>query len=50
LSKLWCLFTAIETQNKTEVETRDWGIVVIDLTMLLFGDMWTLGLESSGML
>jgi hypothetical protein len=25
---------------KTEVGTRDWGIVLIALTMLLFGGMW----------
>lgn len=28
---------------KTEVGTRDWGIAVIDLTVFLFGGMWTLG-------
>ena len=42
-----------ETLTKTEVGTRDWGIVVIGLTMFLFGgnvDFGTLALESSGML
>ena len=39
-----------KTPTKTEVGTRDWGIAVISLTMLLFGRMWILDLESSGML
>jgi hypothetical protein len=41
-----------KTLTKTEVGTRDWGIAVIDLTMLCFGrvDFGTLDLESSGML
>ena len=30
--------------TKTEVGTRDWGIAVIGLTMLLFGVIGTLGL------
>lgn len=34
-----------KTQTKTEVGTKDWGIVVIDLTMILFGGMWTLGVQ-----
>jgi hypothetical protein len=34
-----CFFTAIEAPTKTEVGTRDWGIAVIGLTMLLFGSM-----------
>ena len=29
---------------KIEVGTRDWGIAVIDLTMLLFGGIWIWGL------
>ena len=33
-----------KTLTKTEVGTRDWGIAVIGLTMLLFGRMWILGL------
>jgi hypothetical protein len=36
---------------KTEVGTRDWGIVVIGLTMFLFGGNVDFGtLESNGML
>jgi hypothetical protein len=34
----------METLTKTEVGTRDWGIAVIGLTMLLFGRMWISGL------
>ena len=30
--------------SKTEVGTRDWGIAVIGLTMLLFERMWIWGL------
>ena len=37
-----CLFTAIETLTKTDFSTRDWDIVAIDLTMFLFGGIWTL--------
>jgi hypothetical protein len=33
-----------KTLNKTEVGTRDWGIAVKGLTMLLFERMWILGL------
>lgn len=33
-----------KTQTKTELGTRDWGIAVIVLTMLLCGRMWILGL------
>jgi hypothetical protein len=33
-----------KTLTKTEVGTRDWGIAVIGLTMLLFERMWVLGL------
>jgi hypothetical protein len=33
-----------KAQTKTEVGIRDWGIAVIDLTMLLFGRMWIWGL------
>ena len=33
-----------ETLPKTEVGTRDWGIAVIDLMMLLIGGMWIWGL------
>ena len=29
-----------KTLMNTEVGTRDWGIAVISLTMLLFGRMW----------
>jgi hypothetical protein len=29
-----------EILTKTEVDTRDWGIAVIDLAMLLFERMW----------
>jgi hypothetical protein len=32
------------TPSKTEVGTRDWGIAVIGLTMLLFEIMWILEL------
>ena len=41
-----------KTLTKTEFGTRDWGIAVIGLTMLLFErmDFWTLDLEHSGML
>jgi hypothetical protein len=31
-----------KTLTKTEVDTRDWGIAVLGLTMLLFGRMWIL--------
>ena len=34
----------IKTLIKTEVGSRDWGISVIGLTMLLLGSMWILGL------
>jgi hypothetical protein len=34
-----------ETLTKTEVDTRDWGIAVIGLTMLLSGRIWILGLR-----
>jgi hypothetical protein len=33
-----------KTLSKTEVGTRDWGIAVICLTILLFERMWNLGL------
>jgi hypothetical protein len=33
-----------KTPTKTEVTTRDWGIAVIGLTMLLFERMWILEL------
>jgi hypothetical protein len=33
-----------KTLTNTEVGTRDWGIAVIGLTMLLFERMWILGL------
>jgi hypothetical protein len=33
-----------KTLTKTEIGTRDWGIAVIGLTMLLFGRIWNLGL------
>ena len=33
-----------KTLTKTEVGTRDWGIAVIGLTMLLFERIGTLGL------
>jgi hypothetical protein len=33
-----------KTLTKIEVGTRDWGIAVIGLTMLLFEKMWILGL------
>jgi hypothetical protein len=33
-----------KTITKTKVGTRDWGIAVICLTMLLFGRMWFWGL------
>lgn len=39
LSRLWYLFTETETQNKTEVDTRNWDIVVIVLNILWFGKM-----------
>lgn len=32
----WCLFTTIEILTKIEAGTKDWGIAVIDLTILLF--------------
>jgi hypothetical protein len=38
----WCLFTAMKILTKTELGTRDWGIVVIGLPMLLFREMWIL--------
>ena len=41
-----------KTLTKTEVGTRNWGIAVIGLSMLLFGRMWILGLcvwKSHGM-
>lgn len=40
----WCLFTSVETQIKTEVGTKDLGVAVIDLTVVLLGRIWTLGL------
>ena len=33
-----------KSSSKTEVCTRDWGIAVIGLIMLLFGRMWILRL------
>ena len=33
-----------KTLTKTEVSTRDWGIVMTGLTRLLFGGMWIWGL------
>jgi hypothetical protein len=39
-----------KTLTKAEVGTRDRGIAVIGLTMLLFGKIWILNLESHGML
>jgi hypothetical protein len=33
-----------KTLTKTKVDTRDWGLAVIVLTMLLFGRMWVWGL------
>jgi hypothetical protein len=33
-----------KTLTKTEVGTRDWGIAVVGLNMLLFERMWILGL------
>jgi hypothetical protein len=33
-----------KTLTKTEVSTRDWGIAMIGLTMLLFGGPWIWGL------
>ena len=35
---------SIKTLIKTEVGTRDWGIAVIVLTMLLWGEKWILRL------
>lgn len=32
----------METQIKTEVGTKDLGVAVIDLTMVLLGRIWTL--------
>ena len=31
-----------KTQTKTEVGTRDCGIALVGLTMILFGGMWVL--------
>lgn len=39
----WCLFTTIEILTKIEVGTKDWGIAVIDLTILLFERIMDLG-------
>ena len=33
-----------KTLTKTEIDTREWGIAVIGLTMLLFERMWIWGL------
>jgi hypothetical protein len=33
----------METLNKSEVGSRDWGIAVIGLNMLLLGGMWIFG-------
>ena len=33
-----------KTLTKIKVGTRDWGVAVIGLTILLFGRMWILGL------
>jgi hypothetical protein len=41
---VWCLFTTVEIQTKTEIGTRDCVIAVIGLTTFLFGEMWILGL------
>lgn len=40
----WYSFIAIEIQTKTELSTRDWGIIVIGIIILLFRRMWTLGI------
>ena len=37
-------FHSSKTLTKTEVGTRDWGIALIGLTMLLFERMWIFGL------
>lgn len=53
VSSSWYLFTEIETLTTAEIGTKDWGIIVIDLTLLLFGGMWILGIldnESSGII
>ena len=34
----------VETPTTIKVGTRDWGTTVIDLTMIVFEGMWTLGL------
>ena len=34
-----------KTLTNTEVGTRDWGIAMIGLTMLLFERMWIWGLQ-----
>ena len=41
----WCLFTAVDTITKIETRTRDWGIAMIDLIMLLFGRIWVRKVE-----
>ena len=33
-----------KTITKTEVGTRDWGIALVDMTMLLFSRIWIWGL------
>lgn len=38
------VIVSLQTLTKTEVGTRDWGIAMIGLTMLLFERMWTMGL------
>ena len=38
------VIVSLQTLTKTEVGTRDWGIAMIYLTMLLFERMWTVGL------
>jgi hypothetical protein len=37
----------METLTKAEVGTRDWGITVIGLTILLLLGMWTIGLSKA---
>jgi hypothetical protein len=40
---------SVQGSKNPKIGTRDWGVAVIGLTMVLFGRMWTWDLESSGM-
>lgn len=42
LSWTECLFLATDTGTKTEISTRDLGINVIFLAMMLLGGLWAL--------